>query len=196
MQMSAFCLYLRCTQRPNLFLNRGCIINRRLCATGAGWVVGWREAERSSCADLCKQAGPADSRPSLRDRRGSQPAHHPRSHVADPVLLRPHRRGDSGEHMSCVVFFYFCFYVPFFSSSHVLLSLLNLLSGGYELGLQVCQLQEKIASLLVIYYSGGRAAHTHTHTYTDIHCILLSVSMMGYICECKRTTNPTWTWSV
>lgn len=41
-----------------------------------------------------------------------------------------------------------------------------------------------------------RNSSTHTHTYTDIHCILLSVSMMGYICECKRTTNPTWTWSV
>lgn len=66
-----------------------------------------------------------------------------------------------------VLFFLtFVFMCRFSSSSHVLLSLLNLLSGGYELGLQVCQLQEKIASLLVIYYSGGTAAHTHTHTPT------------------------------
>lgn len=194
MQMSAFCLYLRCTQRPNLFLNRGCIINRRLCATGAGWVVGWREAERSSCADLCKQAGPADSRPSLRDRRGSQPAHHPRSHVADPVLLRPHRRGDSGEHMSCVVFFYFCFYVPFFSSSHVLLSLKFTFRRVWigSASLSTPRKNSFASSHLLL----RRNSSTHTHTYTDIHCILLSVSMMGYICECKRTTNPTWTWSV
>lgn len=64
---------------------------------GAGGAVGRGEAERRSCADLCKQAGPADGGSSLGDRRGTQSAHHPRSDVADPVLLRSHRRGDSGE---------------------------------------------------------------------------------------------------
>ena len=87
-----------------------------VCVAGARWVVGWREAERRPCTDLCEQAGFADSRPGLRDRRGSQSAHHPGSHVADPVLLRPHWRGDSGERTSWV--FFFSFFLSFFSSSH------------------------------------------------------------------------------
>lgn len=80
------------------FQPRGC-----LCPSGAGWVAGWGEAEWGSCADLRQQAGPADSRPRLRDRRGSQPAHHPGPHMADPGLLRPHWRGNSGEHLHFVL---------------------------------------------------------------------------------------------
>lgn len=78
-----------------------------LCASvaGVGRAAGRGEAERRSRADLCQQTGPADRGSGLGDRWGTQPAHHPRSDVADPVLLRPHRWGGSGEQM-----FYFYIY--------------------------------------------------------------------------------------
>ena len=72
------------------------------CSPGAGRAAGRGEAERRSSADLRQQAGPADRRPRVRDRRRPQPAHHPGPRVADPVLLCPHGRGDPGECCSCV----------------------------------------------------------------------------------------------
>lgn len=68
----------------------------RVGLSGAGWAVGGGEAERRSRADLCKQAGLADGCAGFRDRRGSQPAHHPRPHLANPVVLCSHRGGDPG----------------------------------------------------------------------------------------------------
>lgn len=69
-----------------------CVRLSDVCAfvAGAGRAAGRGEAERRPRADLCKQAGPADCSSGLGDRRGSQPAHHPGSDVADPVLFRPH----------------------------------------------------------------------------------------------------------
>lgn len=138
-----------------------------VCIAGAGRVVGWREAERRSCADLRKQAGPADGRPGLWNRRGPQSAHHSGSHVANPVLLCPHWWGDSGERTSWA-FPFFAFVLTYSLLLTPLLFLLNSLSGGHELGVQERQLQEKIASLLVFYYSGGKQQqqHTHIHWYT------------------------------
>lgn len=67
--------------------------------SGAGGAAGRGEAERGPGPHLRQQAGPADGRPCLRDRRGAQPAHHPRPHLADPGVLRPLGRGHPGQHL-------------------------------------------------------------------------------------------------
>lgn len=69
-----------------------------LCVlSGAGWVAGGGKTCWCAAANLCQQAGPDDSHPSIRAGRESQSAHNPGSHVASPGLLSSHCWGRAGE---------------------------------------------------------------------------------------------------
>lgn len=86
-----------------------------------------------------------------------------RSSPAPPSLVRGSRWAYK---LSFFLFIFMPHYSPLLTT---LLFFLNSLSGGHELGLQERQLQEKIASLLVFFYSGGTAAAAAAHTHTLTH---------------------------
>lgn len=76
----------------------------------------------------------------------------------------------------------------------------DLLSGGNELGLQKCQLQEKVALLRVFCSSGGTASATAAAAaaeYTHIHWQRTAPSwalVQRDIPVNVNTTNLTWNW--